>query len=125
MLTCIRLHCSRCIRLVTGCGGDWFALFFERQAHKEDGQQARGNKHGKGPAPTCVLGNEADDGVGEDKGAQEVAEEAGEAGGGTGCVLGGEVEGLDANEHHGTVDEEADAYQADDDYGEVIDKGPV
>ena len=100
-------------------------LFLVGQAHEQDGQDAGAEKHRESHAPARLLGHQADDRVRQEEGSEEITEEAGQAGGRSGRILRSEVQGLHADEHHRSVDEESDADEGDDDHGQVVDESPV
>ena len=100
-------------------------LLLVGHSHEENRQEAGREQQGEGRAPAGLLGDQADDPVRQDKGAEEIAEEARQARCRTGRVLRGKVQRLHADEHYGPINEEADADQGDDDDGEVVNEGPV
>ena len=51
-------------------------FYFQGQSHEEDGEEAGGDEQDESPAPARLLGHPADDGVGQQEGAEEIAEEA-------------------------------------------------
>ena len=81
------------------------------ETDEEEGQCARREQHDESPVPAQVLYDRTHGDVGEDGRAEEVSEESGQSGGCPGGLLGCEVEGLYADQHHGAVDQESDGDQ--------------
>ena len=79
----------------------------ERHRGEGDRQQAARHHRHEDTVPAPAVGDPADAGTG-DRGAEHVAEEAGEAGRGARRLLRHEIEGVQTDDHDRSVDQEAD-----------------
>ena len=90
------------------------------ESHEEDSADTADNQQDEGHVPTAgALGYITEDGVGEDGSTQHIAHEAGEAGSGTCRILRSQIKRLHTDEHHGTIDQEANGDEASDDNVQV------
>src|SRR6187549_196327 len=85
------------VMALLSAGGAFRALVAEGQGREGDGEDAAGHHRDEDAVPPPVVGDPADTRA-RDRGAEHVAEEAREAGGGPGGVLGDEVEGVEADD---------------------------
>ena len=96
------------------------------ETHENDGQGAGDEQEYERAVPAeRTLGDVPHHHVRQDGGAEEVAEEPGQPGRRAGGVFRCQVEGLHADQHHGTVDEEPDGDQGERDDHVVIRELPV
>ena len=100
-------------------------LLLVGECHEHDGEQASHHEENECPVPTSVFGNVADNDVGKHGCAEHIAHEACESGSCSSSILWSQIESLNADEHHRTIDEESDGDEATDDNVEVVEELPV
>src|ERR1700730_2926665 len=105
--TCARRSAMRSHATATREAAGAVPLVAESERAEADRQHAARDHGREHPTPSPMVGDPADAGP-RDGRAEHVAEETGKAGGGAGSLLGYEIEGVQANDHYRSVDEEAD-----------------
>lgn len=84
------------------------SLALYQKGAEEDSNQGANGYGEHGGVPRGADSDSTDKDLGADSVSEEVAEQAHEAGGGSGGVLRHEIQGLDSGQGHRAVDEEAD-----------------